>query len=128
MVIKCTEAGTREELSPSCWGILLVLITYFSSEWWCPHNSGPGLAAGLEVELANLQYLQLVIRTVDLLVFINLKGFQELEDDRQALLQTDAVVTPEVFRIGLGVLRAAQVPRCFCEQLTAALHWYRGRK
>ena len=79
-------------------------------------------------QLVNLQYLELVIRTVDLLVVINLKRFQELEDDRQPLLQTDAVVTPEVFRIGMGILRAAQVPRCLCEQLTAALHWCRGRK
>lgn len=58
----------------------------------------------------------------------NLKGLQELEDDRQALLQTDAVVTSEMFRIGLGVLRAAQVPRCLCEQLTAALYWWTGSK
>lgn len=69
------------------------------------------------------QYLELVIRTVDLLVIINLKGFQEPEGDGQALLQTDAVVTLEEFGVGLGVLRAAQVPRGLCEQLTAALHW-----
>lgn len=42
-----------------------------------------------------------------MLVIINLKGFQELQGDRQALLQTDAVVTLEVFRIGLGILGAA---------------------
>lgn len=60
---------------------------------------------------------------MDLLVIINLKGLQELEGDRQALLQTDAVVTPQVFGIGLGVLGAAQIPRRLCEQLTAALHW-----
>ena len=94
--------------------------TDFSSLYHISHpNSGAptilSRSGGLEVEFANLQYLELVIRTVDLLVFINLKGFQELEADRQALLQTDAVVTPEVFRIGLGVLRAAQVPRCLCE-------------
>lgn len=65
---------------------------------------------------------------MDLLVVINLKRFQELQDDRQAFFQTDAVVTLEVLRIGVGVLWAAQVPRCLCEQLTAALHWCRGRK
>lgn len=65
---------------------------------------------------------------MNLLVVINLKGFQELQDDRQAFFQADAVVTSEVFRIGMGILRAAQVPRCLCVQLTAALHWGRGRK
>lgn len=59
---------------------------------------------------------------MDLLVIINLKGFQEPEGDGQALLQTDAVVTPEVFWVGLRVLGAAQVPRRLREQLTAALH------
>lgn len=82
----------------------------------------------MEIEFANLQYLELVIRTADLLVVINLKRFQELQDDRQALFQADAVVTSEVFRIGLGILRAAQVPSCLCEQLTAALRWCQGKK
>lgn len=122
VVIKCTGAQSFVPGHSTCTDSIFLILTVVSL--WFLSRSG----SRVRRRVCLSQYLELVIRTVDLLVIINLKGLQKLEGYRQAFLQTDAVVTPEELGIRLGVLGAAQVPRCLCEQLTAALHWGRGRK
>lgn len=91
-----------------------------------------GVAAGVKVwrPLRSTEFtqvlpisvdLELVIGAVYLLVVINFKRIQELEVHSEAPLYPDAVVTAQIWWIGLWVLEAGDVARGLRVEPTAAL-------